>query len=104
MTNLIPVKGAEWNNPPAGFHNQDIHVYCSNDIPDWNTEIVIFCSEPILILKLMELGCTKTQIFYAPDGLESFIQGENESKEIVRGDIHPILPLHVEVQSLIMIM
>ena len=25
-----PVKVAEWNNPPAGFHNQDLAVYC-----DW---------------------------------------------------------------------
>ena len=44
-----PVKRAEWNNPPAGFHNQDIHVYCSNDIPDWNTDdclSLIHISEP----------------------------------------------------------
>ena len=26
-----PVKVAEWNNPPAGFHNQDLAVYC-----DWD--------------------------------------------------------------------
>ena len=27
-----PIKVAEWNNPPAGFHNQDVHVYC-----DWGS-------------------------------------------------------------------
>ena len=26
-----PIKVAEWDNPPAGFHNQDLHVYC-----DWS--------------------------------------------------------------------
>ena len=26
-----PIKVAEWNNPPAGFHNQDLHVKC-----DWD--------------------------------------------------------------------
>ena len=81
-----PVKRAEWNNPPAGFHNQDIHVYCSNDIPDWNTddcEVFLFGADPYP--EINGAGLYKgTQIFYAPDGLESFIQGENESKEIVR--------------------
>ena len=33
-----PVKRAEWNNPPAGFHNQDIHVYCDVNMPGSNNE------------------------------------------------------------------
>ncbi|MEC7135927.1 MAG: hypothetical protein VXW55_04605 [Candidatus Thermoplasmatota archaeon] len=83
-----PVKRAEWNNPPAGFHNQDIHVYCSNDIPDWQTndcEVFLFGADPYP--EINGAGLYKgTQVFYAPDGLDSFIpgEGENESKEIVR--------------------
>ena len=32
-----PTKVAEWNNPPAGFHNQDLHVDC-----DWENAPVIY--------------------------------------------------------------
>ena len=82
-----PIKRAEWNNPPAGFHNQDIHVYC-----DWENapplsgnecEVFLFGADPY-----PEIGgggnYKGTQVFYAPDGLLSFAAGENESKEIER--------------------
>ena len=83
-----PIKRAEWNNPPAGFHNQDIHVYC-----DWDNapitssaddcHVFLFGADPYP--EIFGGGSYKgTQIFFAPDGLESFIVGENESKEIER--------------------
>ena len=35
-----PIKVAEWNNPPAGFHNQDLHVDC-----DWENAPAIYARE-----------------------------------------------------------
>jgi hypothetical protein len=82
-----PIKRAEWNNPPAGFHNQDIHVYCNwDDKPITDNDqcqVFLFGADPYP--EINGAGLYKgTQIFYAPDGLESFIVGENESKEIIR--------------------
>ena len=63
-----PVKRGEWNNPPAGFHNQDVHVYC-----DWanapplvsDCHVFLFGADPY-----PEIGgggnYKGTQIFYAP--------------------------------------
>ncbi|MCH2431410.1 MAG: hypothetical protein MK206_00220, partial [Candidatus Poseidoniia archaeon] len=80
-----PVKRAEWNNPPAGFHNQDIHVYCDINMPGSNNECEVFLFGADPYPEINGAGLYKgTQIFYAPDGLDSFIQGNNESKEIAR--------------------
>ena len=80
-----PVKRAEWNNPPAGFHNQDIHVYCDVNMPGSNNECEVFLFGADPYPEINGAGLYKgTQVFYAPDGLDSFIQGNNESKEIAR--------------------
>ena len=35
-----PIKVAEWNNPPAGFHIRDLHVDC-----DWENAPAIYAQE-----------------------------------------------------------
>ena len=52
-----PIKVAEWNNPPAGFHNQDLHVDC-----DWENAptclrsrgVIYSCTALIHILKWLK--------------------------------------------------
>ena len=44
-----PIKVAEWDNPPAGFHNQDLHVYC-----DWEPPIQLLYGKMIVIYSYSE--------------------------------------------------
>ena len=44
-----PIKVAEWDNPPAGFHNQDLHVYCDLDYGIYAAEdchLFLFGADP----------------------------------------------------------
>ncbi len=89
-----PIKVAEWNNPPAGFHNQDLEVYC-----DWagavdpreDCSLFLFGADPYPEMIEGGQGSTYkgTQIFYVPLGLESWLptqndEQQNSSREIVR--------------------
>ena len=89
-----PVKVAEWNNPPAGFHNQDLHVYC-----DWDGAIdlreecslFLFGADPYPEMVEGSSGTfyKGTQVFYVPLGLESWLpnqnnEQQNSSREILR--------------------
>tara|TARA_B100001173_G_scaffold126654_1_gene110011 strand:- start:925 stop:2820 length:1896 start_codon:yes stop_codon:yes gene_type:complete len=85
-----PVKVAEWNNPPAGFHNQDLTVYC-----DWEgavdpfeeCSLFLFGADPYPEMVEGSSGTyyKGTQIFYVPRGLDSWLQtDDNSSREIVR--------------------
>ena len=79
-----PIKVAEWNNPPAGFHNQDMHVDC-----DWeNAPIIInpstgevedchlflYGADPYPEMVEGDSGTfyKGTQVFYVPLGFESW--------------------------------
>ncbi len=91
-----PIKVAEWNNPPAGFHNQDVHVYCDWEPanPVWAQEdchLFLFGVDPLP--EAVEGGNGEnlkgTQIFYVPLGFESWIptqtdEEQNSSREIIR--------------------
>ncbi len=91
-----PIKVAEWNNPPAGFHNQDVHVYCDWQPanPVWAQEechLFLFGADPYP--ESIEGGSGTfykgTQIFYVPLGFESWLptqtdEQQNQSREIVR--------------------
>jgi len=89
-----PVKVAEWNNPPAGFHNQDMHVYCGWDgalDPREECSLFLFGADPYP--ELVEGGSGSrykgTQIFYVPLGFESWLpnqnnEQQNSSREIIR--------------------
>ena len=89
-----PVKVAEWNNPPAGFHNQDMHVYCSWDgalDPREECSLFLFGADPYP--ELVEGGSGSrykgTQIFYVPLGFDSWLpnqnnEQQNSSREIIR--------------------
>ena len=77
-----PVKVAEWNNPPAGFHNQDMHVYCGWDgalDPREECSLFLFGADPYP--ELVEGGSGSrykgTQIFYVPLGFESWLPNQN---------------------------
>jgi len=98
---LEPIKVAEWNNPPAGFHNQDLNVYCdwepSN--PLWSGEechLFLYGSDPYPELVEGSTGTfyKGTQIFYVPLGFESWLptqsdEQQNQSREIIRwGGLH----------------
>ena len=89
-----PVKVAEWNNPPAGFHNQDLAVYC-----DWGGAVdfredcsfFLFGADPYP--EMVEGGSGTfykgTQVFYVPRGFESWLPNQNDeqqnsSREIIR--------------------
>ncbi len=96
-----PIKVAEWNNPPAGFHNQDLHVDC-----DWeNAPIIInpstgeeedchlflYGADPYPEMVEGDSGTfyKGTQVFYVPLGFESWRPDQNEetqntSREIIR--------------------
>ena len=67
-----PIKVAEWNNPPAGFHNQDLHVDCDweNAPPPWNLEechLFLYGADPYPEMVEGSSGTfyKGTQIFYA---------------------------------------
>tara|TARA_B100001013_G_scaffold227313_1_gene139325 strand:- start:19 stop:1950 length:1932 start_codon:yes stop_codon:yes gene_type:complete len=83
-----PVKRAEWNNPPAGFHNQDVHVYCDwdNAPPTQQDEchVFLFGADPYPEIIAGGVGYKGTQIFWAPD-FGSIIPGtgENESARAI---------------------
>ena len=87
-----PIKVAEWNNPPAGFHNQDIHVYCdwSGAIdPDEECSLFLFGADPYPEIVAGGMGYKGTQVFYVPLGFESWLPSSNEeqqnsSREIIR--------------------
>ncbi len=91
-----PVKVAEWNNPPAGFHNQDVHVYCDWDPanPIWAQEechLFLFGADPYPEMTEGSSGTyyKGTQIFYVPLGFESWLptntdEQQNTSREIIR--------------------
>ena len=87
-----PIKVAEWNNPPAGFHNQDIHVYCDWDgitNPDEECSLFLFGADPYPEIVAGGLGYKGTQIFYVPLGFESWLPNQNDeqqnsSREILR--------------------
>ena len=91
-----PIKVAEWNNPPAGFHNQDVHVDC-----DWNPanplwaledcHLFLYGADPLPEAIEGHNGefHKGTQIFYVPLGLESWLptqtdEEQNTSREIIR--------------------
>jgi len=94
-----PVKVAEWNNPPAGFHNQDLAVYCDWDPAAdptnfWDEEdchLFLFGADPYPEMVEGSSGTfyKGTQVFYVPRGLESWLpvqneEQENSSREIIR--------------------
>nr|AIF08174.1 hypothetical protein [uncultured marine group II/III euryarchaeote KM3_27_D07] len=94
---LEPIKVAEWNNPPAGFHNQDLDVYCdwqpSN--PMWSGEechLFLFGADPYPEMIEGSSGTyyKGTQIFYVPLGFESWLnptqtdEQDNQSRDIIR--------------------
>tara|TARA_B100000131_G_scaffold9842_3_gene10363 strand:+ start:1821 stop:3728 length:1908 start_codon:yes stop_codon:yes gene_type:complete len=87
-----PVKVAEWNNPPAGFHNQDLAVYC-----DWagavdpreECSLFLFGADPYPEMVEPTDTSKGTQIFYVPRGFESWLPNQNDeqqnsSREIIR--------------------
>jgi len=87
-----PIKVAEWNNPPAGFHNQDIQVYC-----DWpgavdpgeDCSLFLYGADPYPEIFAGGLGYKGTQVFYVPLGFESWLPNQNDeaqngSREIIR--------------------
>ncbi|MGB1468012.1 MAG: hypothetical protein ACPG8M_04960 [Candidatus Thalassarchaeaceae archaeon] len=89
-----PIKVAEWNNPPAGFHNQDLAVYCDWDgavSPQEDCSLFLFGADPYP--EMIEGGSGTyykgTQVFYVPRGFESWLPNQNEeqsnsSREIIR--------------------
>ena len=89
-----PVKVAEWNNPPAGFHNQDMAVYCDWDgaiDPREECSLFLFGADPYP--ESIEGGSGTfykgTQVFYVPLGFESWLPNQNDdqqnsSREIIR--------------------
>ena len=91
-----PIKVAEWDNPPAGFHNQDLHVYCdwSPANPVWAQEdchLFLFGADPYPEMVEGSSGTfyKGTQVFYALidfEGLNPFNnqQQQNASREIMR--------------------
>ena len=89
-----PVKVAEWNNPPAGFHNQDLAVYCDWDgAVDFREECSLFLFGADPYPEMVEGGSGTfykgTQIFYVPRGFESWLPNQNDeqqnsSREILR--------------------
>lgn len=89
-----PIKVAEWNNPPAGFHNQDVHVYCDWDgatHPDEECSLFLFGADPYPEMTEGDSGTfyKGTQIFYVPMGFESWWvtqtdEQQNSSREILR--------------------
>ena len=89
-----PIKVAEWNNPPAGFHNQDVHVYCDWDgasNPDEECSLFLFGADPYPEMTEGDSGTfyKGTQIFYVPMGFESWLptqtdEQQNSSREILR--------------------
>ena len=93
---LEPIKVAEWNNPPAGFHNQDLHVYCDwkPANPAWSGEechLFLFGADPYPEMVEGTSGTyyKGTQIFYVPLGFESWLptqtdEQQNTSREIIR--------------------
>ena len=93
---MSPIKVAEWNNPPAGFHNQDLHVDC-----DWEDAPPIYAQEechlflygadpyPEMVEGDSGVFYKGTQIFYVPLGFESWRpdvndEDQNTSREIIR--------------------
>ena len=91
-----PIKVAEWNNPPAGFHNQDLHVDCDWDPanPVWALEdchLFLYGADPYPEMVEGDSGTfyKGTQVFYVPLGLESWIptdtdEEQNQSRQILR--------------------
>ena len=89
-----PIKVAEWNNPPAGFHNQDLHVYCNWDgasHPDEECSLFLYGADPYPEMVEGDSGTyyKGTQVFYVPLGLESWLptqtdEQQNSSREIIR--------------------
>ena len=89
-----PIKVAEWDNPPAGFHNQDLHVYCDLDYGIYAAEdchLFLFGADPYPEMAEGDSGTfyKGTQIFYVPLGFESWIptstdEEQNTSREIIR--------------------
>nr|ADD96595.1 hypothetical protein [uncultured organism MedDCM-OCT-S11-C383] len=96
-----PIKVAEWNNPPAGFHNQDLHVDC-----DWEEappivnpatgeeeqcHLFLYGADPYPEMVEGDSGTfyKGTQVFYVPLGFESWRpdindDDQNTSREIIR--------------------
>ena len=85
---------AEWNNPPAGFHNQDLAIYC-----DWegaldfreDCSLFLFGADPYPEMVEGSSGVfyKGTQVFYVPRGFESWLPNQNDeqqnsSREIIR--------------------
>ena len=92
-----PIKVAEWDNPPAGFHNQDLHVYCdwtpANPTALWQDDchLFLFGADPYPEMVEGSSGTfyKGTQVFYALidfEGLNPFDNQEqqNASREIIR--------------------
>ena len=92
-----PIKVAEWNNPPAGFHNQDMHVDCEWEPtnPLWSIEechLFLYGADPYPEMVEGDSGTfyKGTQIFYVPLGFESWIdptatdEEQNNSRQILR--------------------
>ncbi len=89
-----PIKVAEWDNPPAGFHNQDLHVYCDLDYGIYAGEdchLFLFGADPYPEMAEGDSGMfyKGTQIFYVPLGFESWMptstdEEQNTSREIIR--------------------
>ena len=81
-----PVKVAEWNNPPAGFHNQDLAVYCDWDgAVDFREECSLFLFGADPYPEMVEGGSGTfykgTQIFYVPRGFESWFPNQNDEQQ-----------------------
>ena len=92
-----PIKVAEWNNPPAGFHNQDLHVDCDWEPanPLWSIEechLFLYGADPYPEMVEGDSGTfyKGTQVFYVPLGFEGWIdptatdEEQNNSRQILR--------------------
>ena len=94
-----PIKVAEWNNPPAGFHNQDLHVDC-----DWEgappivnpttgeeeqCHLFLYGADPYPEMVEGDSGTfyKGTQIFYVPLGFESWRPDQNDGEQNVSREI-----------------
>ncbi|MBJ07430.1 MAG: hypothetical protein CMB60_00010 [Euryarchaeota archaeon] len=81
-----PVKVAEWNNPPAGFHNQDLAVYCDWEgalDPREDCSLFLFGADPYP--EMIEGGSGETykgtQVFYVPRGFDSWWWDQNDEEQ-----------------------
>jgi hypothetical protein len=87
-----PVKVAEWNEPPAGFHNQDLNVYCDWDgalDPREECSLFLFGADPYPEMVAGGGPVKGTKVFYVPMGFESWLPGQDDSAQNSSREIVP---------------